>query len=73
MTLQGTVFNGTIVLDEPPALPDGMRVEVAVSPLEQENSGPTLLSLLKLAGAAKDLPADMAEQHDHYLHGAPKQ
>jgi hypothetical protein len=25
-----------------------------------------------LIGAVPDLPADMAEQHDHYLHGAPK-
>jgi hypothetical protein len=28
--------------------------------------------LLELAGKAKGLPADMAEQHDHYLHGTPK-
>jgi hypothetical protein len=25
-----------------------------------------------LVGSVPDLPADMAEQHDHYLHGAPK-
>ncbi len=28
MTVQGTVVNGTIVLDEPPSWPDGTRVEV---------------------------------------------
>jgi hypothetical protein len=26
-----------------------------------------------LVGSVTDLPADMAEQHDHYLHGAPKE
>jgi hypothetical protein len=25
-----------------------------------------------LIGSVPDLPLDMAEQHDHYLHGAPK-
>jgi hypothetical protein len=29
--------------------------------------------LLKLAGTVDDLPADMARNHDHYIHGAPKQ
>ena len=28
--------------------------------------------LLKFAGRAKELPADMADNHDHYLHGQPK-
>jgi len=26
-----------------------------------------------LIGSVPDLPADMAEHHDHYLHGAPKE
>ncbi len=72
MTLQGTVVNGAIVLDEPPSLPDGTRVEVAVTPLPTAELKPTLLSLLKLAGSAKDLPEDFSTQHDHYLHGTPK-
>jgi len=29
-------------------------------------------ALQELAGTAKDLPADFAHNHDHYLHGAPK-
>ncbi len=28
--------------------------------------------LLKYAGKVKGLPADFAEQHDHYLYGTPK-
>jgi hypothetical protein len=34
----------------------------------------TLLEQLgDLVGSVPDLPTDMAEQHDHYLHGAPKE
>lgn len=33
MNLSGNVVNGTIVLDQPAALPDGTRVEVAVRAL----------------------------------------
>jgi hypothetical protein len=28
--------------------------------------------LLKYAGRITDAPADLAEQHDHYLYGTPK-
>jgi hypothetical protein len=30
-------------------------------------------ALIEIAGTAEGLPADFAENHDHYLHGAPKQ
>ncbi len=30
-------------------------------------------ALAELVGSVKDLPADYARNHDHYLHGAPKQ
>lgn len=29
-------------------------------------------ALLKVAGTAEGLPRDMARNHDHYLHGAPR-
>ncbi len=29
-------------------------------------------ALMQLAGTAVGLPQDMAEQHDHYIHGTPK-
>jgi hypothetical protein len=29
-------------------------------------------ALLEIAGSAEGLPPDFAENHDHYLHGAPK-
>lgn len=70
MTLEGTVSNGVIVLDQSEALPEGTRVRIIVESAEP----PTTLGqrLLKLAGIAEGLPSDMAEQHDHYIHGTPK-
>jgi hypothetical protein len=68
MTVEGTVVNGAIVLDQEIPFPDGARVEVRLT----EQTEPTLLGLLKLAGTAKNLPEDFALQHDHYIHGTPK-
>ena len=74
MILQGTVIKGMIVLDQPTLFPEGTRVEVTlkeqVSP--EDESGPTLLGLLKFAGCMSDLPPDFAAEHDHYIHGTPK-
>ena len=69
MTIMGTVRNGTIVLENSQKLPDGTRVQVVVQAGESE---PTLTGLLKYAGCMPDLPADFAQQHDHYIHGTPK-
>ena len=71
MTLQGHVKNGTIVFDPPVVLPEGatVQVEVVASPPRK-----TLAERLKnVVGIASDLPSDMADQHDHYLHGSPKE
>jgi hypothetical protein len=71
MTLNGTVMHGSIVLDDPQELPEGARVEIVVKPAEDQQE--TLRDvLLKHAGCMTDLPADLAEQHDHYIHGTPK-
>jgi len=72
MSYQGIVANGTIILDDGVQLPNGMRVEVEVMPEPKTVSESSLASLLKYAGMVTDLPADMARNHDHYLHGAPK-
>lgn len=71
MSVQGTVVNGVVVLDPGSSLPDGTRVELVIKegPGEESTLGQRLL---KLAGIAKDLPPDTAEQHDHYIHGTPK-
>jgi hypothetical protein len=71
-TYTGHVQNGVIVLDEgTPPLPEGMKVHV--EPVDMEAAVRDLSQiLLEFAGKAKGLPADIAEQHDHYLHGTPK-
>jgi hypothetical protein len=71
MTLEGHVLNGTIVLQPPTTLPEGARVRVEI--LTAEAPEPSLFDRLgDLAGKAANLPPDAAEQHDHYLYGAPK-
>lgn len=78
MTLLGHIENGMIVLDEATTLPDGMKVRVAIVPVGSEASTTegqpkTLYERYQsIIGAAEGLPADFAEQHDHYIHGTPK-
>ena len=70
MVYRGYVKGGVVVLDPKVELPEG--IEVRVEPLPPP-SGKTLAERLgDLIGSVPDLPPDMAEQHDHYLHGAPK-
>ena len=70
MSITATVINGEIVLPSGIDWPDGTVVRV-----EQVKEEPqTLRDLLKdFEGIADDLPADMAENHNHYIHGHPKQ
>jgi hypothetical protein len=71
MSVLGTVINGAVILDNSQDLPDGTRVKLVVV---ETAAAPTTLGqrLMELAGIAKGLPPDMAEQHDHYIHGTPK-
>ena len=70
MALEGTVINGVIVLDDE-KLAEGTRVQIVVTSAAAKR--PTLSErLLKHAGTVPDLPSDMAEQHDHYIHGTLK-
>ena len=78
MVYRGHVERGVVVLDDPVILPDGLEVRVEPSVAGQQEpaldeNGETLgQKLLKHAGKAAGLPNDLAENHDHYLHGAPK-
>ncbi len=76
MRLEGTVHDGVIVLNEPERLPEGAVVEFevkAITAATRSGRKPTLAErLLKHAGTVPDLPSDLAEQHDHYIHGTPK-
>lgn len=70
MTYRGRVRNSVIVLTPPAALPEGAEVEV----FPTASSGPTWAEVLEdIIGKAEGLPPDMARNHDHYIHGAPKQ
>lgn len=84
MQLEGVIVNGRVELDSPAALPEGTRVRVEAVPAEpptesvpeappaEKPLSPLAKRLLALAGKAKGLPSDMAENHNHYIHGAKK-
>jgi hypothetical protein len=73
MTLRGHVKNGAVVLDEPVGLPDGTDVEVEVRPVPEAEQGQTWGEVFRdVAGSVEGLPPDLAENHDHYIRGAPK-
>lgn len=70
MSYRGHVENGVIVLDDPATLPEGAAVRVE---LAEERTERSLADRLRpVIGICKTLPEDMAEQHDHYVHGRPK-
>ncbi len=74
--LRGHVEAGRIVVDDETPLPEGAEVKIElVTPSESKATEPgtTLYDRMKqFAGIIKDLPADFAENHDHYIHGCPK-
>jgi hypothetical protein len=74
----GKVSGGVVVLKDPKALPDGttVRVEALKDPdvdVEAPQGGQSVAEMLcSLSGICKDLPTDLARNHDHYLYGLPK-
>jgi predicted DNA-binding antitoxin AbrB/MazE fold protein len=72
MELSGVVSDGVVKLDEPCSLPEGTKVKVIVETQPQGGGSSVGKRLLKHAGTVADLPKDLAEQHDHYIHGTPK-
>ena len=70
MELEGIVHNGVIVPDDAAGLPEGTRVRIIVAPAE--TARPLGERFAQFKGAAPGLPADLAEQHDHYRLGTPK-
>ena len=70
MFYRGYVKGGVVVFDSKVELPEGTEVKVEPVPVSPRK---TLAEQLgDLIGSVPDLPPDMAQQHDHYLHGAPK-
>lgn len=77
MTYRGKVINGAVVLNGGIRLPEGADVQVQVAAestaaVAPPPSGTLAARLLEIAGTI-DGPADLAENHDHYLYGTPKQ
>lgn len=72
MSYTGTVENGVVRLPPEARWPDGTQVRV--EPLEAGLDRRRLVDKLRAIAAQmpRDLPADWAAQHDHYLHGTPK-
>ena len=71
MTVLNAHFDGKqVVLDEP--MPDGVPAATKLRVLVDVATRPQ--SLLKIAARAIDasLPADYAEQHEHYVKGTPR-
>ena len=67
MELEGVVQNAVIVPDDPTALAEGTRVRI--SPVPQGEPKPFGERFAQFNGAIPGLPADLAEQHDHYRLG----
>lgn len=69
MVYRGQVKGGVVVFeDAPPPEGTAVRVEAAA-----DDCAPTLWQKLrKYSGVVKGLPPDMARNHDHYIHGAPR-
>ena len=70
MELEGVVHDGVIVPDDATALVEGTRVRI--TPAEKQLK-PFGERFAQFKGAVPDLPTDLAEQHDHYRLGTPKQ
>ena len=67
-----------IIPDEPVELREGERFIVTLEPLDEDNGETAkkpgwMEDLAKLSEQMPDdLPEDLAEEHDHYIHGTPK-
>jgi hypothetical protein len=72
-TYAGEFRDGVVVFEgPPPALAAGTRVRIVLIEPEDDTTSTLAERLRPIIGAAKGLPPDMAEQHDHYIHGTPK-
>ena len=70
MTIEAYIENGQIVLSSPLKLPNGTKVTGGDAKKEDRR---TINDRLRdVIGKAEGLPADFAENHDHYLHGTAK-
>ena len=71
VSFEGHIKDGVVVFDEPVSLPEGTAVRI--EPVESRPRKSLADRYKNVIGAAVNLPEDMAKNHDHYLHGTPKQ
>jgi hypothetical protein len=70
MTYVGHVQKGIVIFEGSQRPPDGTAVRIEEIPAAQaKNWGEVFKDLI---GSVEGLPEDMAENHDHYIHGTPK-
>jgi hypothetical protein len=75
MRYKGRIVDGVVVLEGGAKLQEGTEVvvEPLVEPAKVERQPRTLAErYANFTGKAVGLPEDLAENHDHYLHGLPK-
>ena len=69
MSITATIENGSIKLPPDVHVPDGTTARII---LEEADDKTLAERYAKLIGFTDQLPEDLAENHDHYLHGHPK-
>jgi len=78
MTYRGRVTNGVVVLEPGVRLREG--TDVRVEPVEEtqeaakgsQEARQLREGLLSFSGVVKEGPSDLAQNHDHYLHGTAR-
>ena len=70
MQYRGQVKGGVVIF-EAQAPPEGASVRVELE--DEAARTPSIWDKLrKYSGTVQGLPADMARNHDHYIHGGPR-
>jgi len=69
MEYRGRVKDGVVIFTEAPP-PEGADVRVFLN--ETLNEPTIWQKLKKYSGAVRGLPRDMAQNHNHYIHGGPR-
>lgn len=74
MTVLAKVHNHAIQLPPEVVVADGTEVQVVVPEAASASTQPASFfdTVRDLIGSIKDGPEDLAAEHDHYAHGAPK-
>jgi hypothetical protein len=69
----GEVRDGVVVFEgSAPPLPPGTRVRIEPIGPEERSSPTPAERYADVIGIIEGLPPDLAANHDHYIHGAPR-